>query len=307
MVASIDLGTNTLRLLVARKSSGGLVPLETILTIPRIGENLDRSGIILSKNIERVLKILRQFKKILSSYRCETIYPFATASLRYPSNGRMIQNLIFCSTGFHFEILSGQREGSCSFLGATYLLKNISGPVCVLDIGGGSTELSTGIPGSVPDWTVSLRLGSRSLTERFNLFEFPAQKSLKDAESFILSRLKQCDVSSRHFERLIGVAGTVTTIKCLADNITVYRKPVVHGSVLTYREVTRVFRDYGNMSVRRRLRHPLLPQGRADVIIGGILIVKTLMKHLSLKSITVSDEDILYGRLYETFLRPGVV
>lgn len=297
LIASIDLGTNTLRLLVAAIRHRSLEPIEMLLHMPRIGERISATGFIDDAAFERTLPCLRQFGRVLRAYRVDTVYPFATASLRYAKNRDGVATRIERETGLRFEIISGEEEGHYSFLGATAQLPGSFSdqPVLVVDIGGGSTEFTVGYPGQTPIASKSLRLGSCLLCEKFNLFSFPAAADIRAAHDYIIAQLDSLRLPK--FSRIIGVAGTITTLKSLDLKLELYRKIAVQNTRLDRKTVAALCRKLVSLSPARRLKLKGMPAGREDVIFGGCLITRTILDYFRHDVLIVSDEDIMYGIL----------
>ncbi|MEW5692233.1 MAG: hypothetical protein AB1765_02935 [Candidatus Hydrogenedentota bacterium] len=299
LYSSIDLGTNTLRLLIAEFKYPYLQPIEMLISMPRIGADLINTNYIDTNSLKRTIHYLRVYSKILNNYSIKNPICFATASLRYAKNKNTVLQKIKKATDLEFTAISGEKEGYLSFLGATYSLgsKFKEKLVMVIDIGGGSTELSVGYPCRKPIISHSLRLGSCMLCEKFNLFEYPDKKSILNAKEYIIEQIKT--LKKFQFTHLIGVAGTITTLKTISLKLEIYKKSLIQNSTLSLNEVSEIYNLVKILSIKQRLSMKGLPEGRADVIIGGSLITKTILEYFDVNSLIVSDEDIMYGVIYE--------
>lgn len=291
-VAAIDCGTNSTRLLVADADARAI---EREMTITRLGQGVDASGRLAPEAIERVLAVLREYRTHLDRHGVERVRMAATSAARDASNRDELFDAAEEILGVRPELLSGQEEGVLSFRGATVGLDPADGPFLVVDIGGGSTEFIAGT--TEPDGVLSVDVGCVRVTEKFLHSDPPDAGELSDAMTVIRQHLD--DVvrevpTSIEARRLIGLAGTVTTMAAVELGIP-YDHDRVHHFVLTKAAAEDVFRTLATERLSQRIHNPGLERERADVIVGGALVLVTILRYFDFDECLVSVSDILDG------------
>ncbi len=295
-VAAIDCGTNSTRLLVADADGR---PIERLMRITRLGEGVDSTGALAPEAVERCLMVLREFRGVMDRYRVARGRLAATSAARDASNGHEFLEAAGEATGFRAELLAGSAEGRLSLAGAIADLEPDGGPFLVLDIGGGSTELVTGTDPDDPELVaVSLQLGCVRVTERFLLNDPPTPTELADAEAMVAEALESAIAEHPRFlgaHRLVGLAGTVTTLAALNLGLAEYDRERVHHSVLSATEVYDWYRTLAQEVRAARLDRAGMVPGREDVIVGGAMILSAVMTRFGFDECLVSEADILDG------------
>src|SRR5664280_415968 len=295
-VAAIDCGTNSTRLLVADADGR---PIERLMRITRLGEGVDSTGALAPEAVERCLMVLREFRGVMDRYRVARGRLAATSAARDASNGHEFLEAAGEATGFRAELLAGSAEGRLSLAGAIADLEPDGGPFLVLDIGGGSTELVTGTDPDDPELVaVSLQLGCVRVTERFLLNDPPTPTELADAEAMVAEALESAIAEHPRFlgaHRLVGLAGTVTTLAALNLGLAEYDRERVHHSVLSATEVYDWYRTLAQEVRSARLDRAGMVPGREDVIVGGAMILSAVMTRFGFDECLVSEADILDG------------
>jgi exopolyphosphatase/guanosine-5'-triphosphate,3'-diphosphate pyrophosphatase len=295
-VAAIDCGTNSTRLLVADADGR---PIERLMRITRLGEGVDSTGALAPEAVERCLMVLREFRGVMDRYRVARGRLAATSAARDASNGHEFLEAAGEATGFRAELLAGSAEGRLSLAGAIADLEPDGGPFLVLDIGGGSTELVTGTDPDDPELVaVSLQLGCVRVTERFLLNDPPTPTELADAEAMVAEALESAIAEHPRFlgaHRLVGLAGTVTTLAALNLGLAEYDRERVHHSVLSATEVYEWYRTLAQEVRAARLDRAGMVPGREDVIVGGAMILSAVMTRFGFDECLVSEADILDG------------
>jgi exopolyphosphatase / guanosine-5'-triphosphate,3'-diphosphate pyrophosphatase len=184
-IASIDIGTNTILLLIAKVTDSKIIPLHNEYRIPRIGKGIKANHPITQEKIDLFIKILIEYKKIIDSYNCELVIANATNAMRLASNSKEIIEMVFNETGFLINIISGEEEAKLSFLGAASI--NDSNDIfLVIDIGGGSTEIIYGQNKKII-FSKSFQIGAVSLTEKYFKHNPPFKEEILNA----LNEIKQ--------------------------------------------------------------------------------------------------------------------
>jgi exopolyphosphatase / guanosine-5'-triphosphate,3'-diphosphate pyrophosphatase len=295
-VAAVDCGTNSTRLLVGDAQGR---PLERLMRITRLGEGVDATGQLTAEAMSRCLSVLREYRRVMDRLGVERGRLVATSAARDALNGQEFLARASEVTGLRPELLEGTEEGHLSMTGAVSDLDPGEGPFLVLDIGGGSTEL---VAGSGPDdpglVAVSLQVGCVRITERFLLSDPPTQAELARAESMIGDLLEQAIGEHPRFlaaHRLVGLAGSVTTLASLHLGLDVYDRDRVHHAVLTAGDVYDWYRALASEDRKARLDRAGMVPGREDVIVGGALILAAVMTRFGFDECLVSEADMLDG------------
>ena len=299
-VAAIDCGTNSTRLLVA-DSHGRTLDRRT--TITKLGEGVDRTKRLAPAAIARVVAALRDYRRALEGYGVADpaqLRVIATSAARDAANHRVLFDQIAATLGREPELLTGTEEGRLSFAGATAELDRSNGPFLVVDIGGGSTELAVGT--HEPTGVTSIDVGCVRITERFLHSDPPDPGELSDALSVV--RLHLDDVvrevpQALDAARLIGLAGSVTTVAAVELGLRTYDRERVHHFVLTRRAAEDVFRTLATEARDDRAANPGLEPERVDVIVAGALVLVAVMRYFDFEECLVSESDILDGVVAE--------
>jgi exopolyphosphatase / guanosine-5'-triphosphate,3'-diphosphate pyrophosphatase len=295
-VAAIDCGTNSTRLLIA---DGRGRAVERQMRITRLGEGVDEKGILTDEAIERTVSVLRDYRETMRRLSVSKGRLVATSAVRDATNRSAFLGAAAQATGLEPEVLTGIEEGRLSLAGAVGDLDPGDGPFLVVDIGGGSTELVVGKSPQDPELeAVSLQLGCVRITERFFRSDPPTRDELDDAESVIGDSLDT--VIAEHprlvtARRLIGLAGTVSTVAALRLGLKEYDRAQVHHAVLTRIDVEEWYRTLASEVAVARLDRAGMVPGREDVIVGGALMLVTVMSRFGFEECVVSESDILDG------------
>jgi exopolyphosphatase / guanosine-5'-triphosphate,3'-diphosphate pyrophosphatase len=289
-VAAIDIGTNSVRLLVRR--NGDDVDRRT--TITRLGQGVGRSGRLAEEAVDRTITTLRDYRDALDHHRVETYRVIATSAARDAANRDSFFEAVEGAIGMRPELLSGDEEGRLAFTGATLGLDRAAGPFLVLDIGGGSTEFITGT--DEVDGVISVDIGSVRLTEAELHHDPPRPEELTNAIGIMTDHLDDVlrEVPSVAGARtLVGVAGTITTIAAVELGLIDYRRELVHHFRLTRDAAEDVFRTLATEPMADRVHNPGLQPERADIIVGGCCILVAVMRKLGASDLVVSETDLL--------------
>ena len=292
-VAAIDCGTNSTRLLVAREGA----TVERLMTITRLGEGVDKTGQLSPAAIGRTVETLTRYRAVMDTHGVDAVRMTATSAARDAANRDEFFDAAEAVVGVRPELLSGDEEGRLSFIGATAKLDSADGPFLVVDIGGGSTEFALGT--TAPDAVVSIDVGCVRITEKFLHHDPPTAGELSDAVSVIRAYMRD-DIDralpdAKDARRLVGLAGTVTTIAAVEIGLPAYDSDRIHHFDLTRAAAEDVFRTLATEPRADRIHNPGLEEARADVIVGGAAILVTIMRHFDFDSCLVSEADILDG------------
>ncbi|MEO0494580.1 MAG: Ppx/GppA phosphatase family protein [Actinomycetota bacterium] len=294
-VAAIDMGTNSTRLLV----HDGERTIERLMTITRLGQDVDRTGRLADEAIERVLTCLRAYTSVMEQYGVTRVRAVATSAARDAANRDEFFAAVHEVIGVEPELLSGFDEGRLSFRGATADLDPDDGPFLVFDIGGGSTEFAFGIDEA--EAAMSLDIGCVRLTEKYVEHDPPRPEELVACLSITEAHLD--DVAREipqiaHAKTFVGLAGTVSTAAAVEIGLDEYDRDQIHHFVLTKDAAEDVYRTLVMEAREDRIHNPGLEEARADVIVGGMCILVRIMRYFDIEELVVSEADILDGLVF---------
>jgi len=294
-VAAIDMGTNSTRLLV----HDGENTIERLMTITRLGQDVDRTGRLADEAIERVLSCLRTYKSVMDQHGVTRVRAVATSAARDAANRDEFFTAVHDVIGVEPELLSGFDEGKLSFRGATADLDPADGPFLVFDIGGGSTEFAFGTDEA--EAAMSLDIGCVRLTEKYVEHDPPRPEELVACLSITEAHLD--DVARQmpqiaHAATFVGLAGTVSTAAAVELGLAEYDRDQIHHFELTKEAAEDVYRTLVTEARDDRIHNPGLEEARADVIVGGMCILVRIMRYFDIEELVVSEADILDGLVF---------
>lgn len=300
-VAAIDCGTNSVRLLV----TDGERQYDRLMRITRLGQGVDATGALDPDAIERTIAVLREYREVIDRHGATRIRMAATSASRDATNRDEFFAAARDVLGVEPELLSGAEEGRLSFLGATADLDPSQGPFLVCDIGGGSTEFVWGTHES--EQVVSIDVGCVRMTEAWLHHDPPLPEELSQALSVIdvhlddvLREIPQAGEAAT----FVGLAGTITNTAAVEIGLAEWSREAIHHFVLTRDAVEDVFRTLATESVADRRHNPGLEPQRADVIVGGLCVLVSIMRRFALSECLVSESDILDGLARTLLERP---
>lgn len=297
VVAAVDCGTNSLRLLIARFSDGTPAELHRELRIVRLGEGVDRTGRLSDAALGRTAAALREYAATIEQFGAGRVRFVATSAARDASNRAQLEEMVRDCLGVEADIISGAEEAALSLRGA---LSGLAGdePAVVLDIGGGSTELVLGVPAEpTARAAVSMDVGCVRLTERWLADDPPTTEQVAGLCADVATHLDALDPVLRRAagKQVIGVAGTVTTIAALALDLASYDRARIHRAVVPTGAVLRVTEQLLGMTHDQRAARPVIHPGRVDVLVAGALILRTVLQWGGAAELIASESDILDG------------
>jgi len=303
-VATIDIGTNTVLLLIANVDAGALQPIVERATITRLGQGVDRERRLQPEAIERTLVCLAEYQDVLREHEVSWLDVVGTSAMRDAAGGEDFSARARTILGVAPRVIAGEEEARLTFIGALSGL-NVSGKVTVFDIGGGSTEIVSGELGSSGRKlaaAVSLNIGSVRLFERHMRSDPPSNDELARVEYDIHEALRAAPAFATD-STLVGVAGTVTQLAAVELGLTRYDATRVHGSVLSRSAVERLANRLAAMSVSERRALPGMEPSRADVIVVGSAIVRAVLSWSGATKLLVSDRGVRWGLAAELAAR----
>lgn len=294
-VAAIDIGTNSVLLLVASGSAESLAPEIERATITRLGEGVDRTRKLDPKAVERTLACLAEYARELSALDVDALEVVGTSAMRDAAGGREFADAAEALLGVRPRTIDGLEEAALTFAGSLSGLP-LRGPVSVFDVGGGSTEIIEGAVESrdAPKEAVSLDIGSVRLFERHVRHDPPSAEEralvVEDIQR-ALATTKRPGVTST----LVGVAGTVTTLAAIELGLDDYDSARVHGHAMSLDSVSALAERLAKLTLDERRALAGLEPKRADVIVVGAEIVRQVMLWSTKSELIVSDRGVRWG------------
>lgn len=298
--AVIDAGTNSIKFHVGERSIDG--KWRTVVDraeMTRLGEGLSQGGRIIEAAIERTIAAIASMVGEANQHGVRAIAAIGTAGLRIASNGGDVVDAIRARTGIHIEVISGEEESRMAYLAAKAGLGLNRGSLVVFDTGGGSSQFTFGHD-AVVDTRFSVNVGAVSYTERFGLDRAVSPEVLREVMAAISADLSRLD---GHLvpDALAGMGGAVTNITAVMHRLATYDPVVVQGSIVDRGELDRQIELYRSRDADARRAIVGLQPKRAEVILAGACVVRTIMEKLGKDSFTVSDRGLRHGVLAERF------
>ena len=305
--ASIDIGTNSCRLLIAevQRNNENIIFKKEIykdLEIVKLGEDVNMNKFLKEEAIERTLRCLKKYKEIIDKYSIEekSIICFATSATRDANNRDYFIKRVYDETKIKINCISGDEEAYINFKGVVSSFdKNFKENILVFDIGGGSTEFTLGNINGIKK-EISLNIGSVRITEKFFLdnviYNYCEENRIK-AKEWIKENLKELEDFKKEDFTLIGVAGTTTTQVSVREKMEIYDSEKIHLSSLTSKEIN----DNLDLFIKNINKQEIkgLDPKRKDVIIGGTIILKEILEYFEKDFVIVSENDNLMGAILE--------
>ncbi|GAB2790709.1 Ppx/GppA phosphatase family protein [Streptomyces chlorus] len=304
-VAAIDCGTNSIRLLVADADpkTGELTDLDRRMTIVRLGQGVDRTGRLAPEALERTFAACREYAAAIKEHGAQRLRFVATSASRDAENRDDFVRGVLDILGVEPEVITGDQEAEFSFTGATKELTgraDLHRPFLVVDIGGGSTEFVVG-----DDHVRAARsvdVGCVRMTERHLLVngvveDPPSEERIAAMRAGIEAALDQAErtVPLSEARTLVGLAGSVTTVSAIAQDLPAYDSTAIHHSRVTLERVREITDRLLHATHAERAAIPSMHPGRVDVIGAGALVLLAIMERTGAKEVVVSEHDILDG------------
>lgn len=295
-IASIDIGTNTVLLLIGKADPQAktISPILNLYRMPRLGKELQPGGDIKSERAEELFEVLTEYRNIITKHRADQVLVTATNAFRIAKNSMNIISKIKDAYGWNVNVISGDTEAEYAYLGA------ISGRLVshqrnlVIDIGGGSTEIISGL-GTNINYKKSFNTGSVRSTEAYLTNNPPTSDQKKKLDSFLTFTFREL-ISVPTPTQSIAISGTPTTIACMIKGIKEYDDDIIEGSLLRNEELVKLINEMSTMtSSEIKNRFGPVMKGREDIILAGAIILLKIMGLTKLSKVIVSSRGIRYG------------
>lgn len=309
-VAAVDCGTNSIRLLVAdaHPEAGELVELDRRMTIVRLGQGVDRTGRLAPEALERTFAACREYAAAIEEHGAERLRFVATSASRDAENRDEFVRGVLDILGVEPEVISGDQEAEFSFTGATRELTgrdDLTKPYLVVDIGGGSTEFVVGNDQVRAARSVDVgcvRMTERHLVVDGSVTDPPTERQIAAMRADIEAALDLAErtVPLREAHTLVGLAGSVTTISAIAQELPAYDSRAIHHSRVSRERVREITEWLLRSTHAERAAVPSMHPGRVDVIGAGALVLLSVMDRIGAREVVVSEHDILDGIAWST-------
>ncbi|MEU5110264.1 Ppx/GppA phosphatase family protein [Streptomyces longwoodensis] len=304
-VAAIDCGTNSIRLLVAdaHPETGELTDLDRRMTIVRLGQGVDRTGRLAPEALERTFAACREYAAVIKEHGAERLRFVATSASRDAENRDEFVRGVLDILGVEPEVITGDQEAAFSFTGATKELTgrdDLAKPYLVVDIGGGSTEFVVGDDRVRAARSVDVgcvRMTERHLVVGGAVTDPPTEEQIAAMRADIETALDLAEQSVPLHEArtLVGLAGSVTTVSAIAQDLPEYDSARIHHSRVSRDRVREITERLLRSTHAERAAVPSMHPGRVDVIGAGALVLLSIMDRIGAEEVVVSEHDILDG------------
>jgi exopolyphosphatase/guanosine-5'-triphosphate,3'-diphosphate pyrophosphatase len=302
-LAVIDVGTNSVKFhLVERSDDGMSLTLVDRADMTRLGEGQSDDGALADEPVSRTVAAIAAMVTDAHGWGAFDIVAVGTAGLRRAPNRAALIDAVRDRTGVEVEVISGPDEARLAYLAATSALPTATGRLAVFDSGGGSTQFTFGVDGHV-DEQFSVDVGAVRVAERFGLASAVSREALDDVFEFLGGALERLDDRPRP-DAIVAIGGTSTNLAAVSHALSEYDPDVVHGTVLDLAELDRQIELYAAAGADERRSIRGLQAARAEVILGGACIVRTVLTKLDHDRMTVSDRGLRHGVVIDRFGPP---
>ena len=307
-LAAIDLGTNTVHVLVADATSSEWRLVHHDQVVTRLGEGLWPTGRLHDVPMTRTEDAIARYVEHARALGAASVRIVATSAVREAANGSVFTQRLAARTDTAVEVVSGEEEARLTLRGVMDGLGNPRGALLVFDVGGGSTEYTVARDGAL-ETTVSLVLGVVPLAERFPFptrVEAERYRDMAEVVTTQLARELPQTITAATFDQLVGTAGTVTALAALDLGLPRYDGQRVQGHRLTRGAVERQLARLSALTLEERGRVPCLEPARADILIPGVAIVLATMALVGVEALVVSDAGLREGIMADSAGRLGL-
>ena len=276
------------------KPDGSYSVLQDAQEFPRLGRGVDSSFKIHPESVSLAHQALARYRTILDDIQPQSVYCVATSAMRVASNGNDVKSSLEATLGYPIDIISGKREAELTFFGTVGLTEQ---PECVIDIGGGSTEITVGSNGQVTD-SISIEVGSVRFYEKFSVSREITSDALHEIEQVIQSQLGNAgDRLFKSCKQVIAVSGTPTALAMLQNGIEKFDAEAVNDTVLSFKSVEALSRTLLSEPQTLLSQFPGIDHSRAEILPAGCAILLKIMKLYDLHEVTVSTYGLRHGAL----------
>jgi exopolyphosphatase / guanosine-5'-triphosphate,3'-diphosphate pyrophosphatase len=306
LYACIDVGTNTVKMVIANLDGGRAERVWEQSNNTRLGEGMQAQTVRLRElPMRRTQDAIAEFARVAAEHQVKALVAVGTAALRDADNSAEFVERVRLACGVEIEVIPGEEEARLSFLAVRRDPHWRDKPsLSVIDIGGGSTEVIQGEADSPAIASrISLNVGAVKLTERFLRSDPPSITQLADANRFVQEEFARVEKSPDHnAPTFVGVGGTLTNLGSMGMG-RVPEPEELHGYELTQDALEDQIARLAVMTVEQRKTLPGLDPRRADIILGGAILLSQALAHSGSSSVAVSTRGLRWGVLYDRFLK----
>ena len=294
-IGTIDIGTNSMRLLIADYNNGKIENRKKYVNTTRIGQGVDKEGYISEEALQRNINALEEFANICKVEECQAIYCMGTSALRDSKNGNIFVDRAKQKTNINVEIISGNEESNLGFMGVLEGL-DTDEQILVIDIGGGSTEFILGDREGIK-FAKSENVGALRMTEKFLAKDPIDTNEFSSMSKFIYGEIKDTIdyIKSKQIKKLVGIGGTITSLSAMNQELEVYSMENIHNSEVSIKNIKDILQNLKQMTLNDKKTLKGLQPKRADIITAGVEILNIIMENLEIEKIIVSEYDNLEG------------
>lgn len=296
-VAVVDIGTNTLLLLIAEHDGDGARAVIDECRFGRLGQGLDETGELAAVAIERSLAIATEYGGLIREHQVDEVRVVATQALREAANAHRFIEPAEQAFGAAIEVIAGEREAALVHKAVAASLPQLSGHLLVVDVGGGSTELIVAGDAGVDSYR-SIHIGSVRHTERHLKDDPPTPEQVRALTADLEAAIAALELPGH--VTVVGTAGTATTIAAIDLKLATWQPERVQGHRITAERVQAQLDQLLALSVAERRNLPGLEPARADVIAAGVAIFARVLHHTGAADMIISDRGVRWGLAYET-------
>ena len=296
-IGTIDIGTNSMRLLIADYKNNKIENRKKYINTTRIGQGVDNKGYITEEALERNLNALKEFADKCIEEKCEKVYCMGTSALRDSKNGQDFVNRAKELTNIDVKIICGEEESNLGFMGVLEGAgEDKSNDILVLDIGGGSTEFIVGNEDGIK-FCKSENVGALRMTEKFITTDPISDEEFNKMSDFIEKTISSTldKIKGMHVSKLVGIGGAITSLSAMNQQLEVYSMEKVHNSVVTKKDLEKILQNLKKMTLSDKKTIKGLQPKRADIITAGVKILHIVMEKLEIEKIMISEYDNLEG------------
>ncbi len=294
--AVIDIGTNSVILLIADDTDGELSDIFQRFTVTRLGENVRNSGQLTPQAMTRTMDVLSSYFRDIDQAKPVTVDLLGTESLRMANNKNEFIDKVKNKYGYDIKIVSGDEEARYCYMGAKTILPGPEKKIVVIDVGGGSSEIIAG-SGAEITFSRSVPTGVVKIGEQYLMKSQLSAGDVTRVCDTVQSQFSNLSVPDDHL--LVGTGGTITSLVAVKEKIHPYDPEQINGSPLRLMELEDMFAYLNAMTLEQRRNLPGLVAGREDVILFGTLIYITVMRMYKMKLILASDRGLRFGYLLD--------
>ena len=293
-IATIDIGTNSVLLLICQKEKDPIKAIGDFATICRLGEGIGDSRQLKPEAMERAIEVLKNYRSLCDQHRVEKIFAVGTAAIRRAENGNVFIQRVKKELGIDVQVISGEKEAELNWISCS---TDFGPEIVVIDIGGGSTEMCW-YTGKVEK--ISIPIGTVFLTEKYCHSDPVTDKEFQKLNNAIQQTLQSQRASVPEYKRtIVATAGTATTLASVHQKLDIYQSEKIHGSSLTLAEIQKIVLELKSKTIAERKKIRGLEPKRADVILSGACLLENFVRVSGQSTVLVSDRGVRWGLAYE--------